>query len=149
MQYLPEILAIITAIFLYLIFEKLSNKYIIAKLNSNYHPMIKTALRLFLIFVISITLMSEAGIDVNALLTSFGISGLAISLASREVLSNIISGIMLQVQRPYKLGDLITVKSQRGKVIEINLRFTILKSDDKTILIPNRIMLSDPIIIES
>ena len=111
--------------------------------------MIKTALRLFLIFVISITLMSEAGIDVNALLTSFGISGLAISLASREVLSNIISGIMLQVQRPYKLGDLITVKSQRGKVIEINLRFTILKSDDKTILIPNRIMLSDPIIIES
>lgn len=93
------------------------------------------------------TIMSELGLDINALLTSFGVTGLAISLASREVLSNIISGIFVQIQKPYKIGDIIQVKGHSGKVLEISIRYTVLLSEQQKILVPNRLMLSEPIVI--
>lgn len=148
MQYYQEAIILGSAGSIYFLIDKLTQKYFINKLNANYHTIGRISLRMLLIMIIAMTLMSEAGLDINALLTSFGITGLAISLASREVLSNLISGLALQLQRPYKVGDLITVKGHHGKVSEINLRFTILDTEGKTILVPNRIMLSDPIIIE-
>lgn len=91
--------------------------------------------------------MSEAGLDINALLTSFGVTGLAISLASREVLSNIISGVFVQIQKPYKIGDIIQVKGHTGRVIEISIRYTVLETNKQKVLMPNRLMLSEPIVL--
>lgn len=93
------------------------------------------------------TIASEMGLDIDAFLASFGITGLALSLASKEVLSNLISGISIQIYRPFKVGDKITIKGHTGVVTKINFRDTVIKSDAGSVVIPNRILLTEPLLI--
>jgi small conductance mechanosensitive channel len=74
-------------------------------------------------------------------------AGLAIGLALKDSLSNFASGVMIVVFRPFKLGDLVEVAGQTGKVEEIKIFSTMLvTTDNRTIIIPNGQITSDPII---
>jgi small conductance mechanosensitive channel len=65
-------------------------------------------------------------------------AGFAIGLAFQGSLSNFSSGIMLLVFRPYKVGDVVNVAGQLGKVDEIELFTTTLDTfDNRRIIIPN------------
>ena len=58
------------------------------------------------------------------------------------MLSNFISGIMIFIYEPFKLGDTIEVDGKTGKVIDINLRYVTLVNDDSQILVPNSLSVS-------
>ena len=77
-------------------------------------------------------------IEVTAIAAVIGAAGLAIGLAFQGTLSNFSSGIMLLVFRPFKVGDLVKVSGELGKVYEIDLfTVTLDTMDNRRITLPN------------
>ena len=91
------------------------------------------------------------GINVSALLASAGIVGLALSFGAQDALANIFGGMSILADRPYKVGDYITLDTgERGEVTHIGLRSTrLLTRDDVEISVPNSVMGNAKIVNES
>jgi small conductance mechanosensitive channel len=72
---------------------------------------------------------------------SFGFLALAFSLAFQDILKNFIAGIFLLLERPFRIGDEITVDAHTGAVENIEMRTTTLRtSDGEQVLIPNSLL---------
>lgn len=85
-----------------------------------------------------ITALDSIGIKTSAVLASLGIVGLTIGFAARDSLSNIISGIIIYLDRPFVIGDLVEIEDKYGKVDRITLRSTrIVTVDGKMLAVPN------------
>ena len=91
--------------------------------------------------------MGTAGIDVSALVAGLGLTGFALGFAFRDVLSNVLAGVLILMYRPFRRGDRIAVSGLEGTVTGIDLRYTILENDGKTILIPNSNLFTNPIVV--
>ncbi len=80
------------------------------------------------------------GIDLGLLL---GTIGLGIGFAFKDLLANFIGGVVILTQKKFKMGDLIKVDDQFGKIVEIESRTTQIQAFDGTVLIiPNSKMLT-------
>ncbi len=101
--------------------------------------------RIALIVVGGIAGFGTFGIDVSALVAGLGLTGFALGFALRDALSNLLAGIMILIYQPFTRNDTIEVSGFKGKVVEINLRYTSLESDDARILIPNSTLFKNPI----
>ena len=66
--------------------------------------------------------LSNYGINVSSLIAGLGIGGLAVALAAKETLSNMFGGVIIFVDRPFKIGDVIEFEGEFGVVEEIGLR---------------------------
>ncbi|GAB4543398.1 MAG: mechanosensitive ion channel family protein [Haliangiales bacterium] len=90
-------------------------------------------------------------IDVTAWLASAGIVGIAVGFAAKDSLANLITGIFILADAPYKVGDWIVLDSDlRGMVRRIGVRSTrILTRDDVEITVPNSVMGNAKIINEA
>ena len=85
-----------------------------------------------------ITALDSAGIKVSAVLASLGIAGLTIGFAAKDSLSNIIAGVLIFLDRPFVIGDLVEIENFYGEVDKITLRSTrIVTSDGKMLAVPN------------
>lgn len=99
---------------------------------------IKTILKYSVLAVGLLSALSAVGIDTSAVVTSLGIAGLTIGFAARDALSNLISGILIFVDRPFVIGDLVEIEGNYGRVDQITLRSTrIVTSDGKMLAVPN------------
>jgi small conductance mechanosensitive channel len=77
----------------------------------------------------------------------FGFLALAFSLAFQDILKNFIAGIFLLLERPFRLGDEITVDNRTGIVENIEMRATTLRtSEGEQVLIPNALVYTGTII---
>lgn len=104
----------------------------------------RTPLRLVAIIIryvtfilIFILILGVFGIDLKSLILSFGLVGVAVSLAAKDTFSNIISGIVLIIEKKFSVGDLIEIDGQMGKVVKIGLRSVELYYKTKYISVPN------------
>ena len=78
------------------------------------------------------------GIPIAGFAVVLGAAGLAIALAFQGTLSNLASGVMLLIFRPFKVGDVVNVAGQTGKVYEIDLFSSIFDTpDNRRIITPN------------
>jgi len=104
---------------------------------------------LLLIFVVLATL-SKLGVQTASLVAILGAMSLAVGLSLKSSLSNLASGLLLVVFRPFKIGDHIRIGSYEGTIDEISLLFTEMVSpDNQQITIPNSKFMSDAIINHS
>jgi small conductance mechanosensitive channel len=88
--------------------------------------------------IATITALDAAGIQISALLASLGIAGLTIGFAAQDALSNIVSGLLIFMDRPFIIGDLVEIDGWYGRVADITLRSTrIVTSDGKMLAVPN------------
>ncbi len=88
--------------------------------------------------------LGASGIHVAALATLMGALGLAVSLSLQDVAKNVVAGLYLLMERPFKRGDEITVNAFTGRIETIGLRTTTLRTDDgRQVIVPNTIVLSD------
>ncbi|MFN2463398.1 MAG: mechanosensitive ion channel family protein [Candidatus Dormibacteria bacterium] len=79
-----------------------------------------------------------------------GLLGLAFGLAFQDILKNWISGFFLLLERPFRIGDEITVNGQTGFVETVLLRVTVLRtSDGRRVLVPNQQVFTSTIIDSS
>ncbi len=82
------------------------------------------------------------------LITGLGFTSFVIGFATKDILNNLLSGVMILWQQPFQIGDYIFVKSIEGKVEYIGVRATRLRKDDgELILIPNGEMYSNALTI--
>lgn len=92
-----------------------------------------------------ITALGALGIDVSALIAGVGIVGFAIGFAFKDVLSNVLSGLMLLYFRPFWIDDKVRVAGQLGIVTDIDLRYTTLDAEGKQVLIPNSTLFTNTV----
>lgn len=85
----------------------------------------------YLIYFIALMIILQLfGIDLATTLLSLGIIGIAVSLAAKDIISNLFSGIILIVGRSIKVGDTIEINGKKGVVERISLRSTIAVDDN-------------------
>ena len=91
------------------------------------------------------------GIDATAWVASAGIIGIAIGFASRDTLANLISGVSIVADAPYKIGDYIVLDTgERGIVSNLGIRSTrLITRDDVEVSIPNAVIGTAKIVNES
>ena len=89
-----------------------------------------------------ITALGTMGVNISAIVAGLGLTGFAFGFAFKDMLSNFISGALIFIYEPFKLGDTIEVEGKTGKVIDINLRYVTIKAENQKILVPNSISVS-------
>lgn len=88
-----------------------------------------------------------AGVNIAVMLTAAGVTTVAIGLAFQDILRNVLAGIWLLLERPFRLGDNITVQDQSGLVQDITLRTTTLKTyDGRLAVVPNLTVFTTPVV---
>ena len=104
-----------------------SNKTLLSLLNTTYKV---------LVVVLGVATAAQiAGFPIGSIVAGAGLVGLTISLAAQESASNLFSGIVILLDKPFAVGDWITVGDVEGEVIDINFRSTRIRSQDKTVSI--------------
>jgi small conductance mechanosensitive channel len=99
---------------------------------------VETVLKYGIIMLGAIKGLDAAGIKTSAIIASLGIAGLTIGFAARDAVSNLISGILIFLDRPFVIGDLIEIEASYGKVEKITLRSTrVVTKDGKMLAVPN------------
>ncbi|HCH50556.1 MAG TPA: mechanosensitive ion channel family protein [Proteus sp.] len=98
------------------------------------------------LFVVIILLFGEHfGMSLSGLMTFGGLGGIAIGMASKDVMSNLFSGVMLYFDRPFNIGDWVRSPDRNieGTVVEIGWRITkIITFDHRPLYIPNSVFSS-------
>lgn len=90
------------------------------------------------------TILDTLGVPPTAVVTFVGAVGLALSLSTQEILKNFFSGVYLLFERPFRIGDEIVVKGERGRVEHVGVRTTTLRTDENVeVLIPNAVMFAE------
>lgn len=85
--------------------------------------------------------------NVTAFLAGLGILGFTIGFALQSITQNFVSGIILLIQQPFKVGDEISVIGFEGVVLQINLRTTEMQTlDGRIVILPNAEVLAHPIV---
>ena len=95
-----------------------------------------------------ITALGTLGVNISAIVAGLGLTGFAFGFAFKDMLSNFISGILIFIYEPFKLGDTIEVEKNTGKVIDINLRYVTIETENQKVLIPNSISVSKVIAVK-
>lgn len=93
-----------------------------------------------IVIVLAVFFVCDAWkIDISPLLAAAGVAGIAVSLAVKDSLNNIIGGIQLVLDKTFKVGDKVQLESgEMGVILDIGLRSTKLKTyDNEMIYIPN------------
>jgi small conductance mechanosensitive channel len=104
-------------------------------------------IRYALIALVLIIVLQQFGVQTTSLVAVLGASALAIGLALQGTLTNVASGIMIALIRPYHIGDFVEINGKEGLVTDLDLFFTRLRSpDERMILVPNGQVTSNPII---
>ncbi|KAF2519257.1 mechanosensitive ion channel family protein [Flavobacterium salilacus subsp. salilacus] len=83
---------------------------------------------------------------VTSILAGAGILGLALAFAFQDIAANFMSGIFISFRKPLQVGDIVTIKDYMGKVVEVNLRDTVISTfGGQTVIIPNKEVFQNPI----
>lgn len=90
---------------------------------------------------------AEWGINIQMLITGLGIGGLAISLAAKDAAANVISGVILIIDKPFGIGDWISTVGTEGSVEELSFRSTKVRTiSQELVIIPNSNIASSSIV---
>lgn len=110
-------------------------------------PWIKKSLvTVFVIFGVLMVVQS-LGFDVKALLAGLGIGGLAFALAAQDTLANMFGSVVVAIDQPFKIGEVIKIQGSIGAVEDIGLRSTKLRLIDKSLMvIPNKTVAAEAIV---
>ncbi len=90
-----------------------------------------------------IWILDTAGVNVSGLIVSLGVGGMALGLAAKDALANMIAGFMLMIDRPFREGDRIELDNGKiGNVVHLGVRTTRIRTFENTIIIvPNQELL--------
>jgi len=92
--------------------------------------------------------LGTLGINVTAMVAGLGLTGIALGLALKEILSNALAGVLLLIYKPFKRHDLITVQNFEGRVAEVNLRYTLLEAAGQRVYVPNTLLLTSAVCVK-
>ena len=122
-----------------------------SSLEKEFMPLVEKIFSIFIFAVGLIIVLRHFNYDILSLVTALGVGSLAIGLAAKEMLSNMIAGFAIMIDRPFRPGDRIELSSgEIGDVTEIGLRSTKIKTFDHTIIVvPNAELVNYKLINQS
>ena len=106
-------------------------------------PFLKELFKTLVIFIGFFTLLGFVfEVNVLTLITGLGIGGIAIALAAKESLENLIGSFTIFFDKPFVVGDLVKVDGVEGTIEKVGFRSTRIRTVEKTLItIPNRGMI--------
>jgi small-conductance mechanosensitive channel len=94
-----------------------------------------------------IVILQTAGIDLSSVTVIFGALGVGIGFGLQNITNNFVSGLIILIERPIKVGDRIEVAGISGDVVKISMRATtVITNDNISIIIPNSEFVSSTVI---
>jgi small conductance mechanosensitive channel len=100
-----------------------------------------------MLVIVVVAALQSLGVPTTSVMAVLGAAGLAIGLALKDSLSNIASGVMLIVQRPFHVGDFVQAAGLEGTVDQIRVFQTKLRTtDNRVVVVPNSLITTAPII---
>ncbi len=154
-SFLETLPGILTGILVFAVFFLVASigKRVIAKLAPRVNADTGVVLLLSRVFYYGVlifgvlTALPATGLNVSALVAGIGLTGFAIGFALKDVLSNLLSGIMLLVYRPFQIGDQIKMGEFEGVITTIRMRDTVLHAPDgRSIIIPNTKLITEVVV---
>jgi small-conductance mechanosensitive channel len=103
-------------------------------------PLLKRVAHIALIGIAISMFLNHLGIDIYVLAATLGIAGLAISLAAQDTIADMISGFVIYVDQPFRIGDRIEISGLGtwGDVVDIGTRTTRIRTrDNRLVIVPN------------
>ncbi len=109
------------------------------KLDDEFMPIFERSIKIVIFTLAIMAILQYFSIDIKGLVAVLGVSSLAIALAAKDTLANMIAGFILMLDRPFRVGDRVTLQDDRIlDVYEIGLRSTkFLTRDNTLVIIPN------------
>lgn len=105
-----------------------------------------TVVRVVIWMVAALIILDIFGFNTASLLTILGAAGLTVGLAMKDSMSNIASGVMLIILRPYKTGDFVACGSTTGTIKEMGLFSTVMETFEGIFVsVPNNAIFGNPI----
>lgn len=109
-------------------------------------PFLSKFLRFFIGLIIVTAVGAEWGFSINGVVAGMGLGSLAVALAAKETLGNILGGIVIILEKPFNKGDWIMTPSGEGVVEDITFRSTRIRTfADSIVTIPNAPLSDQPI----
>lgn len=138
-------IVVICAVIVYRALDELLSSYLDrlrhqeGVISRNMMPLVRKVSTIVLCGASLIVILKKFNYDILSLLTALGIGSLAIGLAAKDMLAQMISGFILLIDRPFRIGDRIRLSNgQIGDVVDIGLRSTKIQGGDTTVMIiPN------------
>lgn len=107
--------------------------------NAQLFPVIRKTLKVFIVLVAILVTAQNLNIQITGLLASLSIGGLALGLAAQDTLGNLFGAISIFADKPFRIGDRITMDNVDGNVETIGLRSTRIRNlDGHLITVPNK-----------
>jgi MscS family membrane protein len=118
-----------------------------SKLDDQLVPFIKDAVKIVIVvFGLLFILGSVLHLNIASLIAGVGIGGLAIALAAQESLKNLFASITIFLDKPFTVGDFVTVAGITGTIENIGFRSSRIRTADKTyVTLPNTIMVEQAV----
>ncbi|RJP50031.1 MAG: hypothetical protein C4557_10340 [Anaerolineaceae bacterium] len=99
------------------------------------------------IIILGVITALQKFFNVTAFLAGLGIIGFTIGFALQNIMQNFVSGVILLVQRPFRVGNSVSIAGHDGTVLKIGLRTTEMKTlDGRIVFLPNADVLAQPIV---
>ncbi|WP_096021008.1 mechanosensitive ion channel family protein [Campylobacter lanienae] len=101
----------------------------------------------FIVILITIlVILSKIGFDISTIIASLGIGGLAVALATKDIIANFFASILLLFDSSFSQGDWIVCAGIEGTVVEVGLRKTTIRTfDNALVFVPNSKIMSESI----
>jgi len=123
---------------LWRILNRFIKGWLFGRFNKTSAAFAETIIKFVLLSLGLLAALTSAGVKTTALLGSLGVAGLTIGFALRDTMSNIISGFLIFMDRPFTIDDLVEIEGRYGRVERISLRSTrIITNDGKMLAVPN------------
>jgi small-conductance mechanosensitive channel len=110
------------------------------------HTLMLWAIKTMLWVVFALSMLSNLGINVSAFIASLGIGGIAIALAAQNILGDLFASLSIAVDKPFEVGDAISVAGFSGNVEHVGLKTTRIRADSgEQIVIGNAELLKNTV----
>lgn len=109
-------------------------------------PLLSRIVR-FLVIILMLTLIiAEWGYSVNGVVAGLGLGSVAIALAAKDTVSNILAGVIIIIEKPFDKGDWILTPNVEGFVEDITFRSSRIRTfADALVTVPNHALVDQPI----
>ncbi len=151
-KFMPTVLMLVAVIVIGYIAVKLILrllKKILSKTNIDHTAVtfILSFVRVILYLLVVITALATIGVNVTSLITAVGAAALTAGLALQDSLSNLASGLIILLNKPFVAGDILEFEGITGRVENIKIFFTTIHTlDNKIVTIPNSRLTTDNVV---
>ncbi len=148
----PKVIGVVVILVIFFIVAKIIKRIITRnakrfKFDRNITMLLARTSSITLIIFGFVTALGTFGINVSAIVAGMGLTGFAVGFAMKDTISNLLSGVLILLYRPFEKGNCIKISGYEGIVVSIDLRYTELDSEGNKVLIPNSKLFTNPITV--